>query len=363
MQYTLSMSDKKTTIYNIAEQAGVSISTVSRVLNGSPLVSPKTRAQVQALITRHRFSPNPIARNLSGSKSKSIGIILPDITNPYFASLFLEIERYTIEQGYSAALFNTLYGSFSHSFSKSLAEKDYFRMALDKRLDGIILTGGQIDMDAISGAYLEALNTLRKEIPVVIIGQKIEGIGGIFIERNLERGVRTVIQHLYNLGHRRIGFIGGEVGVRITSDRFKAYQKILAELDLPFNRDFVHFSDYYAGDGYAAMQKQLRFPMPTALAAINDTVALGAIRAAVDAGLSIPQDLAIASCDKFFFGDYTVPRITSLDQQNDYLGRLAIVELINLMQGVAHSNSVSPPSPCLVIRESCGAPLGLRQFS
>lgn len=355
------MTGKKTTIYNIAEQAGVSISTVSRVLNGSPLVSPKTRSLVQALITRHQFSPDPAARNLSGSKSKSIGIILPDITNPYFASLFLEIERYAIEQGYSVALFNTMYGSFSRSYSKSIEEKDYFQMALDKRLDGLLLTGGQIDMDLISAGYLEALNALREKIPIVIIGQKFEGTGCNFIERNLERGVFTVIQHLYNLGHRRIGFIGGEVGVRITSDRFKAYQKVLDEFGLEFNRDYVHFSDYYAGDGYAAMQEQMRLPMPTALAAINDTVALGAIRAAADAGLQVPQDLAIASCDKFFFSDYTVPRITSLDQQNDYLGRLAIVELINLMQGL-DAGAGAAPGPCLVVRESCGADLGPRKF-
>jgi LacI family transcriptional regulator len=355
------MKSKKTTIYNIAEQAGVSISTVSRVLNGSPLVSPKTRALVQSLITRHQFSPNPIARNLSGSKSKSIGIILPDITNPYFAALFLEIERYAIEQGYSVALFNTMYGSYFRSFSKSIEEKDYFQMALDKRLDGLILTGGQIDMDIISAGYLEALNALQEKIPVVIIGQQFEGTRCKFIERNLERGVFTVIQHLYNLGHRRIGFIGGEVGVRITSDRFKAYRKILGEFGLAFNQDYVHFSDYYAGDGYAAMQDQMRFPMPTALAAINDTVALGAIRAAADTGLSVPQDMAIASCDQFFFGDYTVPRITSLDQQNDYLGRLAVVELINMTRGMDAGAGAAPPS-CLVVRESCGAAFGPRKF-
>jgi LacI family transcriptional regulator len=355
------VDSKKITIYHIAEQAGVSISTVSRVLNGSSLVSPKTRAHVQALISQHRFSPNPLARNLTGSKSKTIGVILPDITNPYFSSLFLEIERYAIEQGYSAALFNTMYGSFSRSFSKFIEEKDFFQTALDKRLDGLIITGGQIDMDTVSTAYREALNTLQKEIPVVIIGQKFEGTRCLFVERNLERGVFTVVRHLYNLGHRRIGFIGGEVGVRITSDRFRAYQKILAELGLSFNQDYVHFSDYYAGDGYAAMQEQMRLSMPSALVAINDTVALGVIRAAADAGLTVPQDLSIASCDRFFFSDYSVPRITSLDQQNDYLGRLAIVELINLMQGLDHGNSLSP-TPCLVVRESCGAGLGPRRF-
>jgi LacI family transcriptional regulator len=353
--------EKKKTIYHIAEQAGVSISTVSRVLNGSPLVSRKTRALVQSVIQRNNFSPNPAARSLSNSKTKSIGVILPDIGNPYFASLFIEIERYAMEQDYLIVMYNTMYGSYSRSFPKSMDESAYFQTALDKRLDGVIITGGQIDMDLISPAYLDALNNLQHEMPVVIIGQKFGGTKCSFVQRSLDRGVITAIGHLHSLGHRRIGFLGGEVGVRITSDRFHAYKKALADLKLAYNETYVHFSDYYVGDGYTAMQEQLRTERPSALIAINDMVALGALRAAADAGLSVPEDIAIVSCDQFFFGNYTLPRITTLDQQNDYLGRLAIVELINLIRGMGEETIVSP-NPCLIVRESCGAALGVRQL-
>lgn len=354
---------KNLTIYQIAQEAGVSITTVSRVLNHNPLVSQDTRAAVQAVIDKHRFSPNAFARGLSGGETRTIGVIIPDITNPYFASLFQEIERYALEQNYSVVLYNTLYGSFSRSFQKTMQESAYFQMILNKRLDGVIITGGQIDKDEISEEYLQSLNDLNKEIPVVLIGQRFEGTSCIFVQRSLDRGVITAVRHLCVLGHKRIGFIGGEVGVRITSERFNAYKKVLESLSLPYDEDLVTFSDYYISDGYSAMEKQLRkdAKRPTAIIAINDMVALGAIRAINDFGLSVPNDIAIVSCDQFYFNEYTTPRLTSLDQQNDYLGRLAIINLINAIKGVDEAINISH-NPQLIVRESCGAQLGIRHF-
>lgn len=352
---------KKKTIYQIAEEARVSIGTVSRVLNGSPLVAPRTRAMVQDVIDQNHFSPSALARGLSTSKTQSIGVILPDITNPYFSALFLEIERCAAEQGYSAVLYNTMYGSYSRDFKKSLGEAAYFQIAVKECLDGVIITGGQIDMDEISADYLKALNLLRREMPVVIIGQEFEGTSCDFVVRDLERGVFLALRHLRDLGHRRIGFLGGEVKVRVTSDRFKAYKRILEEMGLIYHPGYVHFSDYYVPSGYAAMQEQLRGPLPSAVLAINDMAALGAIRALNDAGLSIPEDMALVSCDQFFFSEYTVPRITTLDQQNSRLGRLATAKLMGLIRGTP-VETAEPPEPQLVLRESCGVKLGIRRF-
>lgn len=351
----------KKTIYQIAEEAQVSISTVSRVLNGSPLVSSRTRAIVQDIIDQNHFSPSSLARGLSTSKTHSIGVILPDITNPYFSALFLEIERCAAEQGYSAVLYNTMYGSYSRDFKKSLGESAYFEIVLKECLDGVIITGGQIDMDEISADYLKALNRLRREIPVVIIGQEFEGSSCDFVVRDLERGIFLALRHLRDLGHRRIGFLGGELGVRVTSDRFKAYKRILTEVGLDYRPAYVHFSDYYVPSGYAAMREQLQNPLPSAALAINDMVALGAVRALGDAGLSVPEDMALVSCDQFFFSEYTMPRITTLDQQNSLLGRLAMAKLMGLIHG-APEESAAPPEPRLVLGESCGIKLGIRRF-
>jgi LacI family transcriptional regulator len=132
-------------------------------------------------------------------------------------------------------------------------------------------------------------------------------------------------------------------------------------MGLNYHPGYVHFSDYYVPSGYTAMQEQLRNPMPSAVLAINDMVALGAIRVLSDAGLSIPEDLALVSCDQFFFSEYTVPRITSLDQQNSRLGRLAMAKLMALIRG-APEETAAPPEPRLILRESCGAKLGIRRF-
>jgi LacI family transcriptional regulator len=352
---------KKTTIYEIADQAGVSITTVSRVLNNSPLVSESTRKQVQVVIDQNHFSPNALAQGLSNNESRSIGVVLPDITNPYFSSLFIKIERYALAQHYSVVLFNTLYGSVSQGFQTPMNESDYFQMIVDKRLDGVIITGGQLDKDDVSPEYMAALNRLQEQLPVVIIGQRVEGTNCLFVERALSRGVLTAIQHLNALGHRRIGFLGGEPGVRVTTERYQAYRQTLEALSLPYDPRYVHFSDYYIPDGYTAMQAQLKTERPTAFIAINDMVALGALRAIADAGLNVPEDIALVSCDSFFFGEYTVPRLTSLDQQNDYLGRLAIIGLINLMKGLNEEVPISY-QPRLLVRESCGVALGIRDL-
>ncbi|MDR1689404.1 MAG: LacI family transcriptional regulator [Clostridiales bacterium] len=346
--------DKKATIYQIAEQAGVSITTVSRVLNNSPLVTEQTKELVRAVINKNHYSPNAMARGLSLSKSKTIGVILPDITNPYFSALFIEIERYALEHDYSVLLYNTLYGSFSHSFSKTFDECDYFQMCVEKRLDGVIITGGQLDKDDISKEYKQSVNELCKSLPVVIIGQEIKGIDCLFIQRGLAKGIEILTEHLRSLGHQKIGFIGGEPGVRVTSERFNAYKDALKQAGLPYNPSYVHFSDYYVNDGYKAMQNQLKAERPTALIAINDMVAFGALRAMTDAGVAVPEDMALVSCDEFFFGAYTVPRFTSLNQQNDYLGQLAIVNLIKKINGQNDDKTVIVHEPKLVVRESCG---------
>jgi LacI family transcriptional regulator len=348
--------DKKATIYQIAEQAGVSITTVSRVLNNSALVSEQTKELVQAVINKNHYSPNAMARGLSLSKSKTIAVILPDITNPYFSALFVEIERYALEHDYSVLLYNTLYGSFSHSFSKIFDECDYFQMCIEKRLDGVIITGGQLDKDEISETYKQSVNELCKSLPVVIIGQEIEGIDCLFIQRSLAKGIEILITHLRALGHQKIGFIGGEPGVRVTSERFNAYKEALKSLNMPYNPNYVHFSDYYVNDGYRAMNNQLKTERPTALIAINDMVALGALRAMTDAGVKVPDDMALVSCDELFFGAYAAPRFTSLNQQNDYLGQLAIVNLIKKINGL-NDKTVIVHEPKLVVRESCGTRL------
>lgn len=352
--------DKQITIYQIADESGVSVSTVSRVLNGGEHVSSKSLEKVKRVIEKYNYSPNAIARAMTNHHTKTIGVMLPDITNPYFSALFLEIERYALSRQYSVILCNTLYGGASHGVTSPIGEIGYLKILKERMVDGIIITGGQLDLQDTPAEYINALNELNKSIPLVLIGQEVDGCECLSVGRSLNGGVSALVQHLSALGNRLIGFVGGEIGVRQTYARLEAYRQTLESLGLPGYPELVALSDYYTADGYAAMNRILQGTViPQAVIAINDSVALGAIRAICDRGLKVPEDIAVVSCDKFYDSEFYVPRLTTLDQQNEYLGRLSIQLLMGAIAGIGESIDVKH-TPQLIINESCGVKLGIR---
>lgn len=355
----MSNEQKKLTIYEIAKLSGVSVSTISRVLNNSPYVSAKTQAHVTDIINKYHFSPSSVARAMISNHTQTLGVIISDITNPYFNELYLEIQRYAVDYGYSILLCNTFYGGSSHGVSDSIPENTYFQMMLDKKVDGVLILGGEIDRNIISDSYKETLNRINEQIPVVILGQSIPDCNCIFVDRNLSGGVSALIHHLLALGRRRIGFVGGEEEVRTTTARLSAYKQTLQNLQIPLEPSLISLSNYYAPDGYLAMEKLLNQAesSPTAVVCINDAVAQGAIRAVADKGLRVPEDISVVSCDQFPSGEYTCPRLTTLDQQNSYLGRMSIMTLISAINNDSECIRISH-NPRLIIRESCGAGLG-----
>ncbi|EAC9052669.1 LacI family DNA-binding transcriptional regulator [Listeria monocytogenes] len=350
---------KKITIQEIAKLSGVSVSTVSRVLNNSPSVSAAKRQKIQAIIDEHNYTPSVFARGMVNKQTKNIGVILPDISNPYFISLITQIQKFALDYMFSTILFNTMLAEPNNKNNQHpLTEEDYLKIILEKQVDGLLILGGEIDKEIVSKEYITALNQLNKAIPVVVIGSKIPELNCLFIERNFKKGVTTLVSHLTALGHKNIGFIGGEAGVKITTYRLESFKEAMASYQHPINDDWVVLSDYYTADGYAAMTQLLEnsATLPSALVAINDNVAIGAIRAINDAKLSCPEDIAIVSCDQFMNGDYQTPRLTSMDQHNEYLGKMAILQLISAINGQVEPMIINH-NPELIIRESCGSKL------
>lgn len=350
---------KKITIQEIAKLSGVSVSTVSRVLNNSPSVSAAKRKKIQAIIDEHNYTPSVFARGMVNKQTKNIGVILPDISNPYFISLITQIQKFALDYMFSTILFNTMLAEPNNKNNQHpLTEEDYLKIILEKQVDGLLILGGEIDKEIVPKEYITALNQLNNEIPVVVIGSKIPELSCLFIERNLKKGVTTLVSHLTALGHKNIGFIGGEAGVKITTYRLESFKEAMTSYQHPVNDDWVVLSDYYTADGYAAMTQLLEnsATLPTALVAINDNVAIGAIRAINDAKLSCPEDIAIVSCDQFMNGDYQTPRLTSMDQHNEYLGKMAILQLISAINGQVEPMIINH-NPELIIRESCGSKL------
>lgn len=353
---------KTVTIYEVAQESGVSPSTVSRVLNGNPHVSPETRDKVNAVIDKSQFTPSSIARAMSSNRTKTLGIVMPDIMNPYFSALFFEMERCALEHAYSVVLCNTLYGGSSHGVTSSISETEYLETLLQKRVDGVLVVGGQMDKEDVSPAYVEALNRLNQAVPVVVIGQPLFECDCLFVSRDLGGGVSALVQHLAALGHKRIGFVGGEVGVKQTTARLNAYKEAMDSLGLSYHQNDIALTNFYIKDGYNAMMSVLgrATPRPGAIIAINDMVAMGAIRAARDCGIKVPEDIAMVSCDQFLESDFTVPRLTSLDQQNEYIGRLSVMMLLGAIGGVKERVNIDH-KPRLIIRESCGSQLYRRR--
>lgn len=340
------------TIVQVAKESGVSIATVSRVMNGTAPVSEATRTRVNEVIQKHRYTPNAFARSLSNKHSMTIGIIMPDISNPYFSAMFSEFETAAYEANYSVFLCNTSFTA-NHIADKTPRELEYFKMMQEKSVDGVLVVGGQADLVQVSDTYKEALARLASAMPVVVLGNTIEGVGCLFVQRETGRGVFSAVSYLASLGHRRIAFVGGEEGVGITEARLSAYMDAVHALALARERELVALSNYYTADGYRAMQTLLqRGTEFTALLAMNDNVALGAIRALADAGLCVPRDVSVISCDQFYSAEFFVPRLTSVDQHNESFGRFVINALLGAMRGVKE-NVLLSFTPELVVRESC----------
>ena len=230
-------------------------------------------------------------------------------------------------------------------------------MMMDKKVDGILIIGGQLDMAEISPAYKEALNKLSASLPVVAAGREIPGAGCIFIESENGSGVTTAYNYLSSLGHKDIAFVGGQPGVTITETRLESYKKAAAASGREVREDLISLSDYYLPDGYQAAEALISRNAPfTAVITMNDNVALGAIRAFADHGLSVPRDVALISCDRFYFADYTIPRLTSIHHHSRRWGQMVVRTLFQAVQGSTENARITFP-PELIIGESCGTHL------
>ncbi|MDO4333509.1 MAG: LacI family DNA-binding transcriptional regulator [Eubacteriales bacterium] len=350
------MADK-TTIIEIAKESGVSIATVSRVLNGTVPVAPQTRERVEAVIRKYNYSPNALARGLVSRQSMSIGVLMPDISNPYFSTIFSEIESAAHEAGYSTMLCNTLY----RSENNSCLEEEYMQMLMDKHVDGVIIAGGQQDLVNPGQGYLDALKRLASSLPLVMVGERIEDIPCIFLDRENADGVLTAVRHLVELGHRRIAFLGGEDGIKITRSRISAYEESLKTFGIRPDPSLIFLSDYYVKDGYAAAKSLIAANAScTAAIAVNDNVALGAMRAFIDHGLNVPKDISLISCEQFPNAAYYFPRLTSVDRHSELLGRRVIRTLLQAMKNGAGAQNTDPILAELIVRDSCCTPASQR---
>ena len=348
------MDTERITIYDIAREAGVSPTTVSRVMMGRSNVSAGTREKVQRVVDKHQFTPSSIAQGLLKKRTQTLGFILPGVTHPYYAEMFTGAYEEAARLGYALILFRLAQNEqFSQEFMNQIA---------GRRLDGMILSGGVVESTP-NARLIPMLQALRRTMPIVTICPPLMGLDSINIYSDLSASVRQSLRHLYNLGHRRIAFLGGSYESRSAGERELGFLDEMKKLSLP--TVYRHEAGHTPEAGQLGVLK-LFAPAPgrgrpTALICINDLVALGALRQLRDMKLRVPEDVAVIGCDNQFFAAYTTPPLTTVDLHPAEHGAVAVQQLVNASASEPVAFSQLRPAT-LIIRESCGASLGARSF-
>lgn len=347
---------KRPTQQDVAKLAGVSRATVSYVLNGLTdgrvLISEETHKKVAIAIEELGYVPDASAQALRTGNTKNIGLIIPDMDNPHFWEQADGVEKEVLASGYRLLLssmeLNVAYG------------EDIFKDLSRQRIDGLILSGAFINR---SEHVQKSLGQFRKRrLPIVEITDNLA------LDNHLDRvssdyylATKEVMAHLLSLGHRKIGFVHGVQEPFLAEDRLIPYQESLVAAGLPVTDELIVRCGVTIQDGYQAAEKILQdAKRPTALIVVNDLLAMGVMRAAVDLGLNIPRDLSVVGYDDIPFARYLTPRLTTVSKDPVGLGREAVKLLLARIQEPDRPQQTINLSPRVMIRESTGpAPVNI----
>lgn len=314
------------TIKDIANEAGVSVTTVSRVINNKPDVSDDTRNRVKEVINRLGYNPNKIARGLVLQKTYTIGLIIPDISNPFFPEVVKGVEDRSRERNYSVIFCNT--------DNKKEEERKAIELLKSKQVDGIILS--------LSLGNKEILDKLEdEEFPVVQIDRKISSslFPAVIIDNVLSAYQAT--QYLIKRGHRDIAHITGDLDTITGRNRLKGFNKACNEMGYKIREEWIVRGDYSMESGYRAMMVLLNQPQsPTAVFAANDLMALGAYEAVYEKGLEIPGDVSIIGHDDIDIAGIIRPGLTTMSQPKYEMGQRAADVLINEIEGTMNTGDI-----------------------
>jgi LacI family transcriptional regulator len=304
------------TILDVALKAKVSIATVSRVVNNSShKVNPTTRKNVLKVIRELDYRPNALAKGLLMKKTMTIGIIIPDISNPYYAEIVRGIQDMADQFGYAIILLNT------DRNQDRIIKHIYFLR--EKSADGIIFSGGIIHGEKV----LSSLKELRER--VVVIGRHRVDFPAVVID-NIGGAARAT-QHLVGLNHKRIGFIGGPDKSTSSRERLSGYKNTLIQNGCSIDKNLIKKGDLTPMSGYLLAKELVQKERLTAIFAANDQMAFGAIRAAKELGLKVPSDLSVMGFDNIPFSSYFDPSLTTVEIPMYHIGAAAMEMLVNLI--------------------------------
>jgi LacI family transcriptional regulator len=334
------------TLADIARELGVSKMTVSRAINNHPLINAETRRRVLEVARRLNYQPNQHARALATSRSRLIGIVVPDLMNLYFAEVTRAIESVTRPAGFQLLICST-----DEDPSREIGEVE----ALLQRTDGLIINSVLPPTEAAvyrrmidAGANIVLVDRTMKKLPCPVVATD-----------NLLVG-RLATEHLISLGHRRIGHLRGD-GSSVSAERFEGYKQALAERRIPFEKALVRDCGLMESQGYEAMRAWLvQGGVPSAVFVVNDPAAVGAMQALEEAGRRVGKDVAIIGAGNIHYGDMLRVPLSTVSWSRSEMGEQAARLLIQLINGDAGAKKSRPLilPPELLVRASCGAPAG-----
>jgi len=338
---------KQVTIYDIAKEAKVSVATVSRVLNGTAPVKVSTRAKIEALIQRYNFQPNAMARSLLKKETGIIGVIVPDLTNPFFPEVFAGAEQEAQQSGHTFLLCNTV-GDYAK-------ESAYLSIMREKRVDGTIFLGGRINLRQCDAELEQELLHHASVIPTVLVNGGLRSGDIVRVATDEATGTALAVRHLIELGHTRIGFVGGESHMSTTTVKLRAFRKTLKESGIQVRDEWVLPDSFSIDSGKRQMLKLLAMQeRPTAVFCVNDYTAIGAIKAATENGLKVPDDMSVVGFDDIPLAHHFIPELTTVTQLANELGRRAVQVLHGLMNH-EKVKKLTTLEPHLIVRQSTAA--------
>jgi LacI family transcriptional regulator len=332
---------------DVAERAGVSATTVSHVINGTRPVSDELRARVLAAIDELGYQPNLLARSLRRGETHTIGMIVPDSANPFFAEVARGVEDASFADSYSVIVCNS-----DGDLEKELL---YTNVLAEKQVDGIIFVAA-----GVSTEHIRDLQARR--MPLVVVDRDIPDVAVDSVLTDNVRGGWLATHHLLELGHRRIGCIAGPSDVTPSADRITGYLRALREAGIPVDGALIVKGDFQYESGYHAARQLLAMDdPPTAVFGCNDLMAVGAISAAVEMGRRVPADLSVVGFDDVRLASFANPALTTVAQPKYEMGVVAATMLLERIHDLGIPPRRRVLDTKLLIRQSTapvGAPVG-----
>jgi LacI family transcriptional regulator len=332
------MNQRRVTISDVAELAGVSYQTVSRVINNNPNVSAATRQRIQEIIVETDYRPSHIARSLVTARTATVGLVVPDISNPFFSAIALGAEQVAAEHGYTVLLCNT--------GEDASREIEVLNLLHERDVDGVIICGSRQEDEALK-------NALSHFHAAVLINRRLEGgtIPAVLVDDTLGGYLNT--QHLVQIGHTAIGFLAGPVASYSGAKRLQGYENALADAGIDRKADWVQHCSPTVTDGEEATHRLLKTqPELSAIFCFNDLVAVGALRKCAVLGRRVPREMAIVGFDDIMLATLVSPALTTCHVPQARIGSQAVSMLLDCINDEEERVSEIVVKPQLMIRAS-----------